>query len=86
MGNELAPADVVESAISTTPDDPVDEISSLACDLARGYADFVETYRKAWGISSAEADAQLRQSPPADIRITRQWSGLIRCRGGVCRV
>lgn len=67
MGNELAPADVVESAISTTPDDPVDEISSLACDLARGYADFVETYRKAWGISSAEADAQLRQSPPADI-------------------
>ena len=67
MGNELVPADVAETAVSTTLDDAADEISSLARDLARGYADFVETYRTAWGIIPAEADAQLRQPQPADI-------------------
>src|SRR5215217_1201728 len=61
MGTELVPGDAPETALSTTRDDPADEISSLARDLARSYADFVETYRTAWGISPAEADAQLRQ-------------------------
>jgi hypothetical protein len=66
MSNELVPADVAESANSTAPDDAADEISSLARDLVRGYADFVETYRSAWGISHAEADTQLREASPPD--------------------
>ena len=67
MANELVPADVAETTVPAMLDDPADEISSLARDLARSYADFVETYRTAWGISPAEADAQLRQSSPAEI-------------------
>lgn len=67
MGDELVPVDVAETALSTTANDAADEISSLACDLARGYAGFVETYRTAWGISHAEADMQIRQSTTADI-------------------
>ncbi len=66
MGNELVPTNMADIAVSTSPDDAADEISSLARDLAQGYAEFVETYRNAWGISPAEADAQLRQSSPAD--------------------
>jgi hypothetical protein len=66
MGDELVPADVAEIGISTTPDDAADETSSLARDLARGYVDFVETYRTAWGISPADADTQLRHAQRAD--------------------
>jgi hypothetical protein len=68
MIKELVPADAAEPAISTAPDDAADEISSLARDLARSYAEFVETYRNAWGISHDEAETQIRQSCSPDVQ------------------
>ena len=34
-------------------DDPADELGSLA----RGYAELVESHRRAWGVGAAEAEA-----------------------------
>lgn len=41
-------------------DDPADELGSLARELARGYAELVESHRRAWGIGVAEAEAKAR--------------------------
>ncbi len=38
--------------------DPADEVGSLARELVRGYAELVESYRRSWGITQAEADAK----------------------------
>lgn len=37
-----------------------EENFSVARELARGYAVLVESYRRGWGITQAEADAKVR--------------------------
>ncbi len=46
-------------------DDGIREISSLARDLADGYAALVESYRRSWGITQAEADIKAREGDPS---------------------
>lgn len=41
--------------------DPGDELGTLARELARGYAELVESHRRAWGIAPAEAEAKARE-------------------------
>ena len=42
-------------------DEAAAELGSLARELARGYAELVESHRRSWGIGAAEADAKARE-------------------------
>ena len=41
-------------------DDPTGEAGSVARELARSYAELVESHRRAWGVGLEEADAKAR--------------------------
>lgn len=42
--------------------DPAAELGSVVRELGRGYAELVESYRAAWGITTAEADAKAHEA------------------------
>ncbi len=56
-GSAVAPAAMTD----TGGGDPAAELASLARELARGYAELVESHRRAWGIGPAEAEAKARE-------------------------
>ena len=50
-----------EHAVVAAPaSEDADEVLSVARELARGYATLVESHRRAWGITPADADAKAR--------------------------
>jgi hypothetical protein len=51
--------------------DPRDELGSLAQELARGYAELIESYRRSWGIGTAEAEEKARTPRERALELVR---------------
>jgi hypothetical protein len=52
--------------------DPADELGSLARELARGYAELVESHQRSWGIGPAEAEDKVREHGEWAVEATRR--------------